>query len=413
LSRILFLTAYFPPDNGSAAHLFWDLGTELVRLGHQVTVVTSMPGYHAQGQLDQYRGKRRLRERLAGMDALRVATIRLPPRLMVGRAVWQFSLAACLLREAWRLPRHDVALVYSPPLSLGLTAAALRWSKKVPFVLNVQDLFPRSIIDLGLLRNRVLIAFFEGMERFVYARADHIAVHSPGNQEHVIAKGAAPSAVTVVANWVDTDAIQPGIRMNGFRRRQGLDNSFIVSFAGIIGFAQDLDVVLEAAAKLQTHPGIVWLIVGDGVEKPRLEQRARTMGLPNVRFLSMQPREEYAALLAASDVCLVTLNTEVRTPVVPSKILSIMAAGRPVVAALDLEGDAVRIIEDGKCGFAVPAGDAASMADAVLRLYHDRELRGEFGRNGRHFAETHFSLKGAAGQYNRLLLSIVHHDRKD
>lgn len=412
-ARILLLTAYFPPDTGSAAHLFADLGAGLAASGHQVTVVTGMPNYHAVGSLEAYRGKRRMRETVKGMEVVRTATLQPPRHLMVGRALWQFALAASLLREGLRLPEQDVALVYSPPLPLGLTAAALHRFRRIPFVLNVQDLFPRSIIDLGLLRNPLIIRVFERMERFVYARASHVSVHSPGNRLHVVAKGAPPSSVSVVPNWVDTDSISPGARINGFRERWGLGDAFVVSFAGIIGFSQDLDVVLEAAGKLQRQTDIVWLIVGDGTEKPRIEQRARGMGLANVRFLPTQVREEYNALLYASDVCLATLHPEVKTPVVPSKILSIMAAGRPVVAAIDLDGDAAEIIEAARCGVAVPSGDAAALGDAVLQLYQDGQLRERLGQNGRVFVERHFSLKSAVRQYNHLLVSIARRTRKD
>lgn len=405
--RILLLTAYFPPDTGSAAHLFYELGTALVGRGHQVTVLTSMPGYHALGSLERYRGKPWLRETVNGMDVLRVATPQLPRRLMVGRALWQFGGALAFFLAGLAMPCHEVAMVYSPPLPLGLTAWGLMRLKGIPFILNVQDLFPQSIIDLGLMRNRWLIRVFGAMERFVYSRAAHITVHSPGNRDHVLGKGARPERVTVVPNWVDTDFICPGERMNGFRREYGLGDAFIVSFAGVLGYSQDLDVVLDAAALLRSQSGIVWLIVGDGVEKPRLETKARQMGLDNVRFLPMQPRDRYPAVLYASDICLTTLHAEVRTPVVPSKILSIMAAARPVVAALNLDGDAPRLIKEAKCGLCLPPEDPHALAEAVLQLYHDPSLREELGLNGRRYAEEHLSLEVCVGQYEELLARVA------
>jgi glycosyltransferase involved in cell wall biosynthesis len=152
---------------------------------------------------------------------------------------------------------------------------------------------------------------------------------------------------------------------------------------------------------------IVFLIVGDGVEKPRLEAKAREMGLSNVRFLPMQPRDKYPTVLHASDVCLATLHAEVKTPVVPSKILSIMAAGRPVVAALNLDGDAPRLIADARCGLCVPPEDPHALAEAVLQLYHDASLREELGRNGRQYAEEHLSLGACVDRYEELLRRIA------
>ncbi len=436
--RILLLTAYFPPDTGSAAHLFYELGKAFVERGHEVTVLTSMPGYHALGSLEKYRGKKRIKEDMDGMEVVRVATPQPPRHLMVGRALWQFGGALAFFLAGLALPSHDVAIVYSPPLPLGLTAWGLKKLRGIPFILNVQDLFPQSIIDLGLLRNRWLIRFFEAMERFVYQQANVITVHSEGNRQHIARKmerregeKVKGDKVKVIPNWVDTDFIRPGERMNGFREEQGLGDAFVVSFAGVLGYSQDLDVVLEAARILnggrwkmedvswKTEDGdwqsairipqseILFLIVGDGVEKARLEAKAQQMGLDNVRFLPMQPREKYPAVLHASDIGLVTLHAEVKTPVVPSKILSIMAAGRPVVAAMNLDGDGPRLIAEAQCGLCVPPEDPQALAQAVLKLYHDPSLRQELGLNGRRYAEEHLSLDRCVAQYEALLQQVV------
>ena len=410
--KILLLTAYFPPDTGSAAHLFYELGRAFVERGHGVTVLTGMPGYHALGPLEKYKEKKRIKEDMEGMEVVRVAMPQLPRHLMVGRALWQFGGAWALFLAGLGLPKADAAIVYSPPLPLGLTAWGLKKLQGLPFILNVQDLFPQSIIDLGLLRNRWLIRFFEEMERFVYRRANIITVHSEGNREHVMRKldkGQAEK-VKVIPNWVDVHFIQPGPRMNWFREAHGLGDAFVVSFAGVLGYSQDLDVVLDAARILEDggwSSEILFLIVGDGVERPRLEAKARQMGLNNVRFLPMQPREKYPAVLHASDIGLATLHAEVRTPVVPSKILSIMAAGRPVVAAMNLDGDGPRLIAEARCGLCVPPEDPRALAEAILQLYHDASLREELGRNGRRYVEKYLSLEACVERYEQLLRQVI------
>jgi len=258
-------------------------------------------------------------------------------------------------------------------------------------------------IDLGILKNKLLIRFFEAMERWVYQRANLVTVHSPGNRDHVVMKGAPPEKVEVMHNWVDTDFIVPGERMNSFREEFGLGDKFIVSFAGVIGYSQDIDVILGAADLLRDKEGILFLIVGDGVEKERLEKKAAGMGLPNVRFIPMQPRDKYPTVLHASDVCLATLHKEVKTPVVPSKILSIMAAGRPVVACMNLGGDAPRLVEEAGCGYVLPPEDPEILADHILKLYQGEELREEMGRNGREYAEKELALTVAGERYIRLI----------
>jgi len=406
--RILLVTAYFPPDTGSAAHLFYELGMALVERGHDVTVLTSFPSYHAQGDLSAYRRRLWLTETLEeGLKVARVSVLQLFRDTPVGRGLWQFSCAASFALQGLALPRPDVLLAYSPPLPLGLSAWTIRSLRGVPFVLNVQDLFPQSAIDLGVLRSGFLIRFFQRLERFLYRRASLITVHSSGNREHVLAWGAEPERVVVMRNWVDTDFVQPGERFNDFSRENGLNDRFVVSFAGVVGYSQDVDVILEAARLLQGHPKIHFLIVGDGVEKSRLEQKARETALTNVRFLPMQPRHRYPAVLHASDVSLATLHAEVATPVVPSKILSIMAAGRPVLASMNLGGDAPRLIKEAQCGYALPPEDPRALADTILALYRDATLRVQLGQNGRRYAEQHLSAQAGAERYERLFARLI------
>jgi len=406
--HILLITAYFPPDTGSAAHLFYELGTALVERGHDVTVLTGFPGYHALGDLSRYRGRLWLNETLdEGINVARVAVPQLFRNTPVGRGLWQFSCAAVFALRGLTLSKSDVILTYSPPLPLGLTAWTLRLLRGVPFVLNVQDLFPRSAIDLGVLSDGFLIRFFERLERFLYRQANRVTVHSPANREHVVACGGDLDQVTVMRNWVDTDFIRPGERLNDFSREYGLDDRFVVSFAGVIGYSQDVDVILEAANLLRVHPDIHFLIVGDGVEKARLEEKARYMRLSNVQFLPMQPRHRYPAVLHVSDVSLATLHAEVTTPVVPSKILSIMAAGRPIVASMNLDGDAPRLIEEAQCGYALPPEDPQALAEVILNLYHDPSLRERLGCNGRRYAEQYLSVQAGAERYVRLFEGLL------
>lgn len=402
------MATYFPPDTGSAAHLFYELGVALVKHGHDVTVLTSFPSYHAQGDLSRYRRRLWLNETLnEGINVARIAVPQLFRDTPVGRGLWQFSCAASFALRGLLFPKPDVLLLYLPPLPLGLAAWGLRLLWGVPFVLNVQDLFPQSAIDLGVLNNNFLIRFFKRLERFLYRRANHIVVHSSGNREYVVACGAEPERVTVMYNWVDTDFIRPSERRNSFSREYGLDDKFVVSFAGVIGYSQDLDVILEAANLLRGHPRIHFLIVGDGTKKPRHEQKAQHMGLSNVQFLPIQPRHRYPAILHASDVSLATLRAEVTTPVVPSKILSIMAAGRPIVTSMRLEGDASHLIEEAQCGYALPPGNPQALAETVRTLYHDATLRERLGQNGRRYAELHLSVQAGAEGYIRLFEHLL------
>lgn len=404
--HILLLSAYFPPEIGSAAHLFYELGQALKARGHQVSVITSFPSYHAQGDLDCYKGRYWFKETMAGLNVYRIVVPQVARDTPIGRGLWQFSCALSFGLASFRVPKADIAVVYSPPLPLGLSALTLRMFKKIPFIFNVQDLFPQSAIDLGILTQKPLIRFFERLEHFIYRRADVITVHSSGNQAHVVAHGGTLLSTIVMHNSVDTNHIQPGPKENDLRRELGLNGHFVASFAGVMGYSQDLDVILAAAVLLRDHKKIKFLLVGDGVEKERLVQKSQQLKLDNVAWLPMQPRERYPSILHASDVGLATLHAEVKTPVVPSKILSVMASGRPVVATMNLEGDAPKLIQEAKAGFCLPPEQPQTLADTLLELHNNPDICQQLGANGRNYAETNLSQDAISLRYEQLFNEI-------
>jgi len=408
--KVLLLTNYFPPEIGAASHLFHDLARALVEHGHQVTVVTGFPRYNVENAAirGRYRGKLIVRENLDDIVILRVPIIPFVPRNFLVRKAEYFFVLPALFIGALLAGSHDVVLVYSPPVPVGMSACFLRWTYGTPFVFNIQDIHPQALVDLGFLKNRLLIWILEAMERRIYRTATYITVHSEGNRDYLISRrGAHPDKVIVIPNWVDTNLIRPSHRDNSFRKEYGLGERFVVSFAGTMGTSQDLGTIIQGANLLRGHEDIIFALVGDGVEKPASQQEARRLGLNNVKFIPMQPRERYPDVLAASDISLVTLKKNVVTPVVPSKILSIMAAGRPLVASLPLSGDAPRLIAEARCGLCVPPEDPQALAQAILTLHHDPALREEMGRNGRRYAEEYLSLRVCAARYEELLRRVA------
>jgi glycosyltransferase involved in cell wall biosynthesis len=381
-----------------------------LRRGHDVAVITSYPSYNVDvAKLpQQYRTGFRLREQWNGLDVLRIRSLRLPRVVPWLRALDQAVSALMFACTGLFFPsrRADVILVYSPPLFFGAAGLCIRFFRGSKVVLNVQDLFPQQAVDLGLLKNGMVIRFFRRLESFLYRRVDAVAVHSEGNTVHVLQHGGRKERLYVAPNVVDTQEIQPGGRDNAFRRRYGIPVSeFVVSFGGVLGYNQDLDSIVEAARLLAEVPGVVFTIVGDGVEKPRLLQMAE--GMKNIRFLPMLPKEEYIELLHASDVGLVTLRAAVKTPVVPSKILSIMAAGRAVVASLPPGGDAPKLIREADCGLCVPPEDGAALAHAVLTLAQDPEHAARLGRNGRECAVQNLTVEVCVSRYEQVFGSVT------
>ncbi|MBI4846004.1 MAG: glycosyltransferase family 4 protein [Candidatus Omnitrophica bacterium] len=404
--RWLIINAYFPPEIGSASFLFFELGQRLEQKGHNVTVLTGFPRYNIdKDKLEQkYKQGIFLTEDIKGMKVLRSRLPEFPRYIPILRGMDHLVMAGIFLIRGLFIKKRnfDRILVYSPPLPLGLTAFVLSKIMGIPFIFNVQDLFPQSAIDLGVLQSKFLIRLMEKMESFIYKKADCVTVHSQGNKKHVLSKGVDKNRVVIVPNWIDTDAVEPGEKNNDFRKEFELGDKFIVSFAGVIGYSQDLDTVIEAASLIK-EKDILFLIVGDGVETERLKQKVSDKELSNVRFLPMQPKDKYIKLLAASDACFVNLHKSVKTPVVPSKLLSIMAAQRPVVASLPLTGDAPLIIKESACGICVDAGDYKGLSHAIMKIYTDKPLREEYARNGRKYAKEKFSLDKCVLLYENLL----------
>lgn len=402
--KVLLYTAYFPPETGSGPHMFFEMGRELARRGHKVGVITGMPHYYVTADASLYRGRLGMRETMAGMEVMRLAVPQLRRSTHAGRGMWHMNAALTSAIASWFARDYEVAAVFSPPFFLGFSA----WLRRLPFLLNIQDLFTDTALDLAALQPGLLLSSLRKMEDLVYRRAAVITVHAPGQVDWIARRGIDRDKIVHLPNWVNTDEVKPGDRNNSFRRELGIGaESFVVSFAGVIGRAQGLDAVLGAAEMLRNDLNLLFLIVGDGLEKARLEAQARSRQLSNVRFLPMQPRERYPEVLAASDVCLVTLDERLRVPVVPSKVGSILAAARPMV----ISGHHCGLLARFNGAIRVPPNDGVALAAAIRRLRDDPALRQQVVANSREFAEQNLSLHALAPRFEALLKRCLSENR--
>lgn len=399
--KIALLVISYPPVLNSAARLFGELAEGLAARGHEVTVLTTFPERYLAGDAAQEIPKG---ERVNGVEVHRLKNLALPKHVPFLRGLEHIAYGLQYLLRGRKLGRYDVVIAYSPPLPLGITAIRLAHGWQGISIVNVQDLYPHTAIHLGLLRSRWLMRIGFWMERWVYRHADFITVHSEGNRDHVLKYGGSPDRVHVIPNWIDLGKYTPGPRENSFRERHGLKGKFVLSYAGVMGFAQGVGDLLRAAARLEREvPGFSLVLAGEGVELPKLKRLSRELRLKGVRFIPHLPEEEYIELLQASDACLVTLVKDLRTPVVPGKLQCIMAVGRPAICSVPSTSDARRIIEESRGGFWVEAGDPDQLAEAVLKLHRDPTLMEEMGENARRYAEIHFDRERCIEQYNELI----------
>lgn len=398
--RILFVSNYWPPEKGAASRLGIEVCKALAAQGHQVEVVTGYPRYKLNETPAEYVGKPHVIEDIQG-----IRTIRVPlPHASRDRAI-QRGIDWLLLPRAFRKGikmAGDADVVYTvlPPITMAHAAAFAAKAKNAPLVTMYGDIFPNNVIELGALSNPTLIKFCRKLEQFAYRVADKIIVHSDCYKDYMVGEaGVSADKVSVVFNWADTEAIQPRDRENEFRAEHNLQGKFVVSYAGTMGPAQGLQIAFEAAEILKEHEDIHFLIAGDGQDRERLVNLLGTKNLNNVTFLASQPLPKYIQLMAASDICLVTLDPKVKAPTVPSKIWEIMASGRPVLASVALDGDAPKIIERAKAGISVEPGNAKAMADAILKLRNEPALAESLGTAGRAFVEEFASISPCSRAY--------------
>lgn len=417
---VLIINNYFPPEIGAASHLYYYLAKSLVKRGHSVTVLTGIPRYNVsrdlyERYLTKFGGKRFIIENDDGIEIIRVKLPFVERSQLIRRGLEHFEIAFKMFFYTKKLLKErniDVSLVYSPPLSLYWSAYKIKNLKGAPFILNVQDLFPQAAIDLGAIKNPILIRFFRYLEEIAYKKADIITVHSEKNKIFVESVVKQNGKVLVMENWVDENEIVPGKKENDFSIKHNLTGKFVVSFAGTLGFSQDAEVILKAASELRDYKDIVFVIVGDGVGIKEAKLLINELQLTNVLLIPPVPHEEYPLVLNSSDISLATLKNNVRTPVVPSKILSIMSAGIPVVASMNLDGDAPELIKKANAGFCVPAGDYKALSEKILLLYKNSSLRDTLGKNGRKYIEEHLSSGKAAERYEQLFFEILSNKRR-
>jgi colanic acid biosynthesis glycosyl transferase WcaI len=376
------------------------LADEFVAKGHHVTVLTSVPHYDVDRAWGEYSGKLIYKERFGSMQIYRISTRAASNKASVVQRLLNYaSFSALSLYQGALLPKHDIILVPSPPLSNGVIAEFISLLRGTPFVYNVQDIWPDVAVRAGVLKNRIIIQMLKKMERFVYERAAGITVISDGFKRNLQEKGVPDKKISVIPNFIDIDFVTPQPKDNLFSQKFKLANRFVVLFAGNMGFSQGLETVIDTARLLKDVPDIQFLMVGNGAGRSKAETYLKNLALENVRFLPFQPHEDLPSMYGAADLCLIPLRRGFTNDSVPCKLFTIMAAGKPAVAAVDRESDTWRLLERAKCGLCVEPEAPQSIADAILYYFRNPMAVSEAGENARRFVEAEFDPAVLAENY--------------
>lgn len=404
--NILILHMRFHPDLTGTGPLVTHLATDLAAMGDKVTIVTSMPHYGRSSLPSDYRGKILHRSTYEGVDVWRTA-VYVPPTPSGFHRSINFLSYTCMSIVAGVLSGpQDVVLCVNPPITVGMSGWLVRVVRGIPMVFNVQDVWPDCLVIIGQLRNRWLIRAFDVLERWTYRVSDRVTVLSEGMRKNLLCKGVPAERLTIIPNWADSEHIRPTIKENGFRADHGLNGQFVAMFAGNLGYIANLEMVLDTAALLLDRPEIVFVIVGEGNAKAGLVASAQERGLTNVRFLPTQPVEVVPEMLGAADVSLVTLNSRLGQLNVPSKVYSIMASGRPVVAAVPDDSEVFRLVHEAGCGVTVRPDDPAGLARVLRVLLHQPALLAHYGAAGRTYVEHSVNRRLVTAMYRDVLHAV-------
>jgi colanic acid biosynthesis glycosyl transferase WcaI len=391
--RILVLSInYWPDETGIAAFNIWRC-EYLASRGHQVTICTGPPYYPEWRVPEPYRNMLWEREQRNGVTILR--SWMYVPQVVNSkkRILHEASYLASSFARALSSQRPDLIYVISPPLGLALTASALASLWRVPFVFDVMDLQPDAAVELGMMKGQRLIDALYRIERLAYRRAALVATITEGMRQRIIEKlspekGIDPAKVVLFPPRADSGLYTLRERCDGeaFRQRYGLQGKLIVSHSGNMGVKQGLEVILEAAARSRQRPDLHYLFVGDGAMRPQLEEQARVRQLGNVQILPLLPADEFQQMLAATDIALITQQRIVSNIVFPSKTVTLLCAGCPVIASVNSESEVARAVQRSGAGVVVEPENADALFAAIDQLSRSPETLSRMSVKARQYA---------------------------
>jgi len=404
--RILLIAPYYAPDLGPSAPLFTMLSEELVKHGHEVIVVTTVPHYPSGQVSSSYRGKWVHR---SVENGVKISRVWLPS---VKRSNFAFRLMQFLCYQIGAVwaefnQKYDVVIAANPGLWIWIPFVYYVSLSHKPALFSVHDVYPDVGVTLGVFRNKFSIAFVAWLERYCLNHSRIVRILSESFRPGLRNLGTPDSKMVLVYDWVDTDLIRPYPRVNDFAQVCDLKDRFVVLYAGNIGLSQGLENILVAAEELAGQPDIHFLFVGDGPGRERLITQAQSRRLTNVQFVLFQPRNRLPEVLGSADVSLVILRKGIGTGSLPSKTFSILASGRPIIASLDEQSETWDLIQKAQAGLCIEPENPQELVKAILMLKNDQNLRERLGKNGRIWAERRHSPQSATIQFEQLLNKVI------
>ena len=406
---VTIVSQYFHPDFAATGQLLTELAVGLRRMGCEVFVCTTQPNYGPSQRARRY-------EIFEGVSIRRVFSTRLNKNTFAGRVLNSITFFASASLLLLTRPVSGPLIVGSNPPFLGLLGYVLNRARGQPYIYLVNDVYPDIAVHLGYLRA-------DGLVRGIWTRLNQLTLRGAGAvvvlgdaMRSIVVKNAGREGTVrqdkfrIIHNWVDESFIRPMSKTeNWFAAQHALQDKFVVLYAGNMGLAHDLESLIMAAGQLR-EKNIVFVFIGDGAKRRKLQEMAADSRLTNILFLPYQPRPVLPFLLGCSDVSIIAMESGIEGLVMPSKLYTTMASGRPIVALAEEHLEVSRIIRGAKCGTCVAPGNVGGLVEVLEHYYRDRETAAQDGRNGRRYCEDHFTLTRACREYHRVL-EMVHEGR--
>ncbi len=406
--RIQLLSPHFEPDvNAATGQLMTGLMHGLARRGHQIDVVTSLPWYEGHTVAKEWRGRPWRKGTTNIGDIVRVWPFPADKGNIPARAAGFFGFSGLAAGAAHVLDKPDVVMSLSPPIFLGDAGWLVAKRHRVPFVFNVQDIFPDVAVELGALTNSRLIGLLERHERSVYRRADVVTVLSEDQANNVRAKIDEPDRqkVEIIRNFADVDTIQMVDRQTAYRARLGLQDKFIVQYSGNVGLSQPFELIRIAADRYVDRPDVHFIVNGEGAGRPGVDEWANER--QNVTVTDYVPPADVPDVLATADLHLIPLKAGLARSSTPSKLYGILAAGRPALASIDEGSEVWDTLAEANAGRSVHPGDTEAFLAELDDMMSSPDILQQMGSNGRQYVEQRLSPDSQAGAYEELFERLV------
>ncbi|MBI2423841.1 MAG: glycosyltransferase family 4 protein [Candidatus Hydrogenedentes bacterium] len=397
--RIHFYCQYFPPEMGAPAARTFEHARYWAAQGHEVTVVCGVPN-HPDGIVPlKYRGTPIYRETIEGVKVVRCWFFTTPNRGVVKRSFsfLSFMISSTLVGTFFS-GKCDLIVATSPQMLCALGGYVASRFKRRPFILEIRDLWPKQIVDLGAVTNPIIIGGLSWIEMFMYRKARAVVTVAEATRQEIAGRGIPIAKLYTITNGINESFFMPRDRMAPLRARHGWGKDIVVMYIGTHGLSQGLMTILETAAMLRDRTDIRFVFAGTGAEREMLMEEAKRMALPRFDFLPFQTKDDMPEFYAAADICLVPLKKrDVFLYNIPSKMFEIMACGRPIL--LGAKGQSRQLLEEAQAGIAVEPEDPNAYRDAIVALADDAALRQRFGEQGRAHVVAHYSRSQKAQDF--------------